>query len=283
MICISLYATFSINAQAVSTDALWDKADSLYHAGNFTGSIVEYERIVFQSKDRVLTQKAIFQKAMVYKHIGNYVKTEIELERIGIRNPKDSLFALKAYELAFAQYMRGKYKSAVNTIENYSILLDESNFNKENLFILQALAYNQLFEFDKAKASIRKISQNNAFQRNNYDRILTYYKHTPKYKNPEKARHLSILPGLGQLYCGEVFEGGINFLLNASALGFGAWQVYQGYYFTGYVVGVTLLQKFHSGGQHRAEILAKQRNKEMITCFNNKLTNEFLKIEDQKP
>ncbi|PWD99133.1 tetratricopeptide repeat protein [Marinilabilia rubra] len=276
LICIFLSATFLTNVKAAEISDLWHKADSLYKVRDYIGSIVEYERIVFLSKNIGTTQKAIFKKAEVYKHIGNYPKVEEELMRIGIRDPKDSLFATKAYELAFAQYMKENYRDAENTIETYSALLETSHPKLKSLYTLKALCHNQLFEFKEAKECLTKSFREVASEKSKYLNILAFYKDTPKYKDPEKARHLSILPGLGQAYCGKIFEGGISFLLNASALSFGAWQVYTEYYFTGYVVGVTLLQKFHSGGQHRAETLAKERNRKEIIRFNTKITSELI-------
>jgi len=274
--CIFLCVTFSIKAQQ-KIDPQWGKADSLLQAHQYMASLVEYERIVFQSNDAGIKKQAIFKKAMVYKAMRSYEKTEEELNRIGIRNPNDTLFPLKAYEMAFAQYMTGNYQAALSTIETYGVMISGEHQVMPGLLTLKILCYNQLFKFDRAESTIRQLAGlSNTHDSLNYTSLLTYYEKAPHYKNPETAKHLSILPGLGQVYCGKVFEGGLSFLLNASALSFGAWEVYSGYYFTGYVVGVTLLQKFHTGGQHRAELLARQVNEKHILKFNQLIIDNLV-------
>ncbi|WP_291859236.1 hypothetical protein [Marinilabilia sp.] len=270
------------NAQ-VEKSVYWNNADSLLTARNYTGSLVELERIVFTTSDQKVRQKAIFRKAMVHKSTGRYEEVQAELTRIGvIRNPKDSLFTLKAYELALAQYMTEDYQSALNTIENCTIMLPEKHQAIQSLLTLKALCHNQIFQFDEAEKTLVELQKHVPEEQSAlYTKAIGRYDDTPKYKDPEKARHLSLLPGLGQVYTGKVFEGGVSFLLNASALSFGAWQVYSGYYFTGYVVGVTLLQKFHSGGQHRAELLAIEKNRKNILEFNTEITNALLNVNEK--
>jgi len=253
---------------------LFAKADSLAQAGNFMGSRVEYERIAYLSDDLKTRQKAIFEKALIFKQRGSYGKAANTIERINIRDTEDPLFAEKAYQLAFCQYMAGNYQEAIGTIELYTSMLPDNIQTKQKLFKLQVFSHNHLFQFKEARAILEELKNypNANFP---YSRIESLYNEVPNYINPEKAKYLSILPGLGQAYAGKIFEGSINFMLNASALGFGVWQVYSGYYFTSYVVGVTLLQKFHSGGQHRAQILAKQKNRKNALKFNVKVVKQL--------
>jgi len=278
LIFIFLFAISSTNAQ-VTENAYWNKADSLLNSGNLTGGLVEMERVVFTTSDQSVRQKAIFKKAMIHKSMARFPDVQTELNRIGvIRNPEDTLFTMRAYELALAQYMTEDYQDALNTLENCVIMLSEDNPATESLLTLKALCHNQLFQFHEAEKTLVQLKQQSPKPQSAlYAKALKKYEDAPRYKDPEKARHLSLLPGLGQVYTGKVVEGGISFLLNASALGFGAWQVYSGYYFTGYVVGVTLLQKFHSGGQHRAELLAIQKNRKNILEFNTAITQTLLK------
>lgn len=238
------------------------------------GSRVEYERIAYLSDDLKTRQKAIFEKALIFKERGDYSKAVNTIERINIRNAKDPLFAKKAYQQALCQYMAGSYQDAIGTIDLYNSMLAGDIQLKQKLLKLKIFSYNHLFEFQKARETLDELKKH-ADADFPSSRIESLYDEAPNYKNPEKAKYLSILPGLGQAYSGKIFEGSINFLLNASALGFGVWQVYSGYYFTGYVVGVTLLQKFHSGGQHRAQILAEEKNRENALEFNVKVVKQL--------
>lgn len=218
---------------------------------------------------------------MIFKKRRAYNNAIATIERINLRNPSNPLFAKKAYQLAFCQYMAGNYQDAIGTIDLYNSMLADDIECKQKLLKLKVFSHNHLFEFEEARKTLGELKKHTD-EDLSINQIQSLYDDAPNYKNPEKAKHLSILPGLGQVYCGDFFEGSMNFLLNASALGFGAWQVYSGYYFTGYVVGITLLQKFHSGGQHRAQILARQKNRENALKFNVKIVRQLKKEPSSK-
>jgi len=155
-------------------------------------------------------------------------------------------------------------------IINSSILPD--------LLLLKTLSHNQLFQHEKAKKTLQTLEQ----QTNNealYKQIVNdlYINNKPKkFKDPDIAHKLAMfIPGSGHIYSGAIGEGIINFLLNASALGFGAWHTYTGYYFTAYVVGVTSLERFYTGGKRRAENLAEWKNTENANKLNLQILSYF--------
>jgi hypothetical protein len=99
--------------------------------------------------------------------------------------------------------------------------------------------------------------------------MLYRNKNLPKFKKAKKAENLSrFIPGSGQIYSGSVGEGSFNFLMNVSVLGFAAYEFYTQYYFTGYFVGLGLLNKTYNGGIRRAGKLAEEKNQESMRQFN---------------
>jgi len=118
--------------------------------------------------------------------------------------------------------------------------------------------------------------------RNDYQtRINTIYnrKNIPKYHSPKKAETWSrFIPGSGQIYCGAVLEGSFNFLMNASLLGFAFYEFYTEYYFTGYFVGLGLFNKTYTGGMHRANLLAIDKNLKSMNKFNLAVSSLMLKV-----
>ena len=111
--------------------------------------------------------------------------------------------------------------------------------------------------------------------------VLLLYKpdNLPRFRSVKKSEALSrFFPGSGQVYSGRVTEGGINFLLNAGLLGFSLFEFYSGYYFTGYIVGLTIFNKTYHGGIHRAGEMAEAKNREMENRFNSQNSELMLKL-----
>ncbi|MEZ5199231.1 MAG: hypothetical protein R2764_23450, partial [Bacteroidales bacterium] len=76
-----------------------------------------------------------------------------------------------------------------------------------------------------------------------------------------KAENWSrFIPGTGQIYAGRAGEGTVNFLINASVLTFAGFQVYNGFYITGYLAGLGFFNKTYHGGIKRAGVLASYKN-----------------------
>lgn len=217
-----------------------------------------------------MQRRALLQKALSLKHQQRYADAIHELNRIAIRNPQDTLLAEKSYQLAACQYLNKSYQQCIDGIAMVQHTLANDPM-LAHLLTLKTLSHNHLFQHEQARQTLLDLSQH-AENGTLYQQIAKdlYENDQPKrFKDPEKAHNLSmIIPGTGHLYSGAFGEGAINFLLNASALSFGAWHVYTGYYFTGYVVGVTTLERFHTGGKMRAKNLAIWKNTENANQLN---------------
>lgn len=257
-------------------NGLFQKADSLFAAGLFFQSTIEYERILFEYEAPGVQREALIKKAMALKNQERYTEAIRELNRIAIRSANDTLLATRTYHLAVCHYLNGNYQETLAIIDMYEYALDGHPLLYD-ILIIKTLSNNHLFKFEDAEISLRQITEQQAHESNTLNNILAdIYERgkTPRYRNPERAHDFSIvIPGSGHLYAGAFGEGAINFLLNASALSFGVWQVYTGYYFTGYVVGVTFLERFHTGGKKRSSVLAEIKNIENTNKLNMKILN----------
>jgi len=71
--------------------------------------------------------------------------------------------------------------------------------------------------------------------------------------------------------------------MNAGLLGFSLYEFYTKFYFTGYLVGLTSLNKIYHSGMHRANILATETNKIAMNKFNISSTSLMMKVMDSNP
>lgn len=79
-----------------------------------------------------------------------------------------------------------------------------------------------------------------------------------KHKNPETARWLSLIPGLGHFYAGAVGEGFFSMALNAASIAFVAMELSSGLYVGAFLGGGILLSQTYLGATERAIQLASE-------------------------
>jgi len=125
-------------------------------------------------------------------------------------------------------------------------------FHKK-IFLLEALNNDELGDYSAAKESLTQyfeanFSQFRADSLNMCLRITTAEEVYHELKARRWRKYLNILPGLG-LYMQVSVIGAFNFLLNAACLTAGVYEIYYGFYFTGYFAGAAVLSKFYFGGR----------------------------------
>jgi tetratricopeptide (TPR) repeat protein len=277
-IFIFLCATFTIKGQTGGYSL--SRMDSLFNSGNLELCRLECNRVLFFSTDAMAHRRAMVLKALVSKQTDQYQKAIEDLQQIRIFSTTDTLLPFKAYHLALCYYLTGDNENVLAALLPLEHLPDTTQLMPEAL-LLKALALNNLKQHQQAKSVLLKLSELPGNQHKKEDfankvQSLYHKREVPRTLNPELAKNMSmIIPGSGHIYAGRPVEGSISFLLNASALAFGGYHIYQGYYFTGYVIGFSLLHKFHTGGMRRSEILADTRNKEKQARFNDRVVQIF--------
>ncbi|PZX16878.1 hypothetical protein LX69_01692 [Breznakibacter xylanolyticus] len=273
-IFISLCVIYTIDVHSQSLP-VFNRVDSLMLAGSFFQASIECDRVMFNSDSMELNRIALLKKAYAQKSMGNYEKAiELLTQFRPANNHQDSLWVVKFSELALCHFLDKNFESslaALAGIRNESIKSEQFY----DIRLLKIVNLNSLYRFEEAKELMESAFVDCHLDCSQVDMIYRK-RYLPKRRNPETAKNLSmIIPGSGHVYSGRFGEGGINFLLNAGALSFGVYHIYYGYFFSGYVIGFTLLHKFHSGGMHRAEILAEAKNLRDMTRFNESVINCF--------
>jgi len=266
LIYIFLCVTYITNAQ--NTNYSIDKCNNYLKNSQYLDCIIECERILFYTDSLNIKKQALLIKGLAEKKQHKYTKASETFSQLRITNPNDSLFTIKTYQTALCNYLAENYEEAINTITQWEIFNNQKDIN-EDIILIKILSLNSLFRFKEAHIEVNKLNTNsNTVLKLNK---LYHKRKTPRRKNPELSKNMSmIIPGLGQCYSSRWVEGGVSFILNAGALAFGGYHIYQGYYFTGYITGFTLLHKFHSGGMKRSATLAETRNKKNIIKYNQK-------------
>jgi tetratricopeptide (TPR) repeat protein len=281
LICIFLFELLSIN-ETIASDP-FSKAQKIFSEGRYFEASIEFERAVFYESDINKIALYKYYKALCYKNLEEYDRALKELNEVNLFSSPDSLFFLIRYEQALCNYLKGDVNQSLWNIEDIRIRID----NDEDLIRiipLYILCLNATRNWDKARDAWKYLLENSGLKDDavlNYnDKIAALYnkKNIPRYLSPKKAQNLSrFIPGSGQMYCGAIIEGSVNFLINISLLGFAAYEIYTKYYITGYYIGLGMFNKTYHGGMHRAYIIANGKNDNRMNNFN--LQNSTLLIE----
>lgn len=284
LICIFLSGIVSTGRLNASDNFL--NALRFYNEGKFFVASIEFERALFYETDPGKIATCKYYKSLCYKKTGEITKALDELDGVNLFNLPDTLALLIRYESALCNYINNDPNKAIWLIDeiklNYS---DTTEF--KNILPLNILCLNSVRRWEEAQKLWHYLLLNSDLRNEERDdlikeiEILYNEKNLPVYKKPAKAESLSrFIPGSGQIYSGALGEGAFNFLMNASVLGFAAYEFYTQYYFAGYFVGLGLLNKTYNGGIRRAGIIAEGRNQKTMDEFNFRVSSILLRIFD---
>jgi len=266
----------------LNSSASISKSDSLFASGNYFEASIEYERLIFQSENLAEINFYKYKKALCYKKMNDFEKALDELQPIYFSNPEDSLYKLVSYEQSLCFYLNGQPARALWKIDEF-IHRSADSAAFESFLPIKILSLNQTMQWQEARNSFLLFVRMQGFspeEKTELEQtIFNIYgkENRPRMKSVKKAENLSrFFPGVGQMYAGKTGEGIVNFLINASILTFAGFEIYNGFYITGYLAGLGFFNKTYHGGIKRAGVLASQQNKELMVDFNSRITSIIL-------
>ena len=271
MTCIFLCALF------ITSRAQSNVADSLAAQGHTDRALLEYERIIFESTDATIHNAALYKKALLYKNQGRHAEALKTLERANLFFTQDSLTAQIREQIALTAYLSGNYAAT------HAQLLQIKHFfptSYEKMHFLHVLALNNMAEWPQAKNVYQSYYDQHPGMALSPDEAYGFIENN-KFKDPEKAEKISyFLPGVGQMYAGYFWKGLISSGIQAALIGYGAYGLYQGYFFTGALAGVGLFYAFYTGGARHAGYLAHKRNEQLREEYTAPIQKAILEIEN---
>lgn len=268
-----LFVMSIIDGQENNTLFYEQRANNYYEQSQFNEALLDCERVIYQSSDFKLKTKALFLKAECYKQLGdskNAISTLMSIRVNGLDSL--SIFSLY-YELALNNYLNENYDEAGAHVQNM-IMIDSNRTNSGSPLLLKIMVLNELSLWDSVKTII---SSSSSFSSDEKTYLISLYNERPKlFKGKKLDWYSRFIPGSGQVITGYPVEGSISFILCASALSFGIYEVYTGYYITGYFLGAGFLNGFYYGGLRRLARMIEHENQRRKISFNSKI-NLYLK------
>jgi tetratricopeptide (TPR) repeat protein len=258
------------------TNGQFAVADSLYQLGKSQYASLEYERVVFSNEDPTIKNRALLQKAYCLKALGDHTGAHKTLQRANYYISQDSLNFEMRYELALNAYLSGDFNTALAQLVQIEYFFKDNGYN--DVSYLHILTLNELTRWDEAKEKYKQYASINTVSITADEAY--YFLDKPRLKKPDKAEKISyVLPGVGQMYAGYPVKGIVSSLIQLSLMGFGAYSLYEGYFFTGALTGVGLFWSFYTGGARNAKYLAQRKNEELVSKYNEGIREILLNSE----
>jgi hypothetical protein len=281
-ICIFLCVILSINR--IDATDIFSNALRIYSEGQFFRASIEFERAIFYETDAIKIGQCRYYKSLCYKELGDFKRALDELNGINQAILPDSLFFRIRYEQSVCNYFNNDPEQSLWSIDEIRFRFPDS-LKTIDIVPLNVLCLNDLRKWDEALALLTYFVNNTGMpdsvraEVNSEVSKLYNKRNVPGFHSPKKAENWSrFIPGSGQIYCGAIFEGSFNFIINAALLGYSVYEFYTKYYFTGYIVGLSLFNKTYHGGIHRAGILAVEKNTKALNRFDIETSSLLLRV-----
>ena len=273
---IFLFVHFLSSAQSSST---FNVADSLYAARNFERAALEYERAIFRAQTPDVVNRALFGRVQSFKQMQQFDKASEEILRIRLFTLSNDKMADYFYEKILCNYLAGAFSEARGAIDEMYLNMPDSSL-LSNTLILQVFVYNELKEWYLAQQTAMSFAQSlPSPEKEKLEatiEMLYSKKNFPKLKSEQLSSVFAFIPGLAHIYTGHLAEGSVSLLINSAAFAFGVYQVWHGYYLTGYIIGAGILGATYFGGFNRAAYLLQKHNDEKLRSFNNNVRKKLL-------
>ena len=213
------------NLIQIDADKQFQFARSSFQNSDYSQAITEFKRFIYFFPEDTRVKEAEYTIAMSWFFQERMDKAIPAFEKIMDHGALDE-FALKSYIHKSMSHERLKeYGSAALTLSNLAVIADSQEVEDEAHYRMGWIWLDSM-ELEKSKKYFAKISEPNR-EKYRLDSLSQQLEAGPgAKKSPLAAGLLSIIPGMGQLYCGRYHDALVSFFLNA-ALGWSAWELFE--------------------------------------------------------
>ena len=250
----------------------FDDAIKEFNSGNYELSIPFFKRIAFFESNNIINLKYL---ADSYQKIKSYDKAIVHYSLIYNIAKNDSIKNEVIIEMTKTYILQEKYNYA--KIEALNIKEINHGFTDRKNYYLSIISFFEN-EFENSKNYLSLISSLSDSSKKIICKLYNGAEKNHLNPNPKVASFLSmVLPGSGQIYCGELKSGINSFLLTGAALtAFTLINIR--YSFLDAILGVfPYYQRYYTGGvinaQNLAENKIKMKKVETVKKINEIISN----------
>ena len=244
LITISIIFNSGILLAAYTSDSLLLFVESEFMAGNYDIAIKELLRISYFKEEP--DADLLMRLADCYYQKGDWPTARLYYDQVYRIADKESILTKAKLKKISSLVLETNYKQALIDLYNIPDTLYQKHYVEIDL--LFAICHFGLEEFDQSKKYFKHAVGNNTLAQEKIDSIFNSKKMFRR-PHPGFAYTLSIiLPGLGQIYCGDVSEGLNSFFLTEAFLVLGLVVSYEYSIIDAVVSILPWYQRYYMGG-----------------------------------
>lgn len=254
LIIFSYGKLFSTN----TADSLVTFADKQFLAGNYDLAIKELLRVSYFKE--IPDPQIQMKLANCYYHKGDWPTARLYYDQVYRISDNGNLLVEARLKKISSLVLETNYKQALIDLYSISDTLYQKHFVE--IDILFATCHFGLEEFDKSKEYFLHAVGDNEQARAKIDSIFSIKKMFRK-PNPGLAYTLSLfIPGLGQVYSGDVPEGLNSFFLTEAFLVLGLVITFEYSLIDALVTVLPWYQRYYMGGLQNTRRVAEEKRQE---------------------
>ena len=229
---------------AYSTDSLLLFAENEMNTGNYELAIKELLRINYSQEEP--DADILMKLADCYYKKGDWSTARLYYDQVYRIANDDSILTVAKLRKISSLVLETNYKQALIDLYNIHDSLYQKHYIEIDL--LFAICHFGLEEFDHSKKYFKHAVGNNVAAQEKIDSIFDVKKMFRR-PHPGFAYTLSlIIPGLGQIYSGDIPEGLNSFLLTEAFLVLGLVVTYEYSVIDAIVIALPWYQRYYMGG-----------------------------------
>ena len=230
------------------------------------------ERAIYTAQTPQEHNEAVLAKCEVRKQQGLWEEALAELSRLYTYALNPEQMEYYYTQKALCGYLAGDYALALAATSEARFYVAEDPLRD----LVEALAAGEKGNWERSLDATRRYL---ATLSDGKERTLCaeeLFEHTPRLRDPMTAYWLSLLPGMGQFYAGEVWSGVLSLAVNGALGGFAVSEFIAGQWLSGWIVGCGAMSTPYMLGQERARILTERRNAQLLRTYNDHLRTLLL-------
>ncbi|MBK9510821.1 MAG: hypothetical protein IPP61_02035 [Cytophagaceae bacterium] len=266
LVIISIFIIKSFMALGQTLPQTYDFAENMYVQKSFQSAVEAYKRVLFFDSTSQYT-KAIYPKiANSLFETGKYTEASEYYDLAYFSEENDSLKTLFLLKKASSNLILKQYDYTQIELMNLSDSLPEI-YNEQRDF-LESMLYFSKGEFKESEAEFKKLIPDTSL-------VTSIFKKNQKINkiSPKKAKIMSmVIPGLGQLYAGDIKNGLNSLILTGGLFAIGIHSAISNGFFDAAISVLPWFQRYYQGGFNKAEIITKAK----IERKRHKIFNQLL-------
>jgi tetratricopeptide (TPR) repeat protein len=269
-LAILLFSSFAwYSACGQNLQETLEMAQFNYNNGNYNTAVEAYKRVLFFDKEGNYAEQCYFETAECLFNLKAFNESEKYYDLAFTIANNDSLKNEIVVKKASALLLQQKYQYALFELMNLSENSTPAQNKRQNFYL--GITYFNTGQYEQSKAYLlASLDSGETKKRDELEAIFEQNKKTDKI-SPKKARIMStFLPGLGQLYVGDI-KNGINSMVIVGGLFYlGLNSAINNGIFDAAITVYPWFQRYYMGGYNKAETIAIAKIQEKrAQTYNN--------------